>query len=368
MPSHLTGRVLRSDDPSWDIARHGFAARVDYNGQEPAVIVFAQCAEDVANAVKWARANNVKVRARSGRHSYEGYSSLVKDGIIIDLSDLDGVSVSDGSDLAIVGAGIDMLDLTEKLADVGVTIPLATGPTVGLGGLCQGGGFGVTSRLLGLTCDSLVDVQVVNAEGHIIHANAKEHPDLFWAIRGGGGGNFGIVTQFTFKTHKVNLVGIFNINYQWSDFEAIVDIWQKWNSTADWGLTSLISLHVDQTIIIQGQYTAELQDMPKFQQLIMPLFSGPAPISVQTMVVPALVGARITFGVDPSNPTWAIRKHDDTQLFKSTSAVAFDLFPPEAIKLFKTWLENVPPLSAPPSQPSMIQLLGGRRKDGRAVN
>jgi FAD/FMN-containing dehydrogenase len=362
MSAHLTGRVLRPQDPSWDIARHGFAARVDYNGQEPQIIVFAQSAEDVANAVKWARANNVPVRARSGRHSYEGYSSLVKGGVIIDVSDMTAVSASDESGIAVVGAGIDMLELTQKLADVGVTIPMATGPTVGLGGLCQGGGFGVTSRLFGLTCDCVVDIQLVDAEGRIIHANEKENPNLFWALRGGGGGNFGIVTQFSFKTFKVDYVGVFNINYQWSDFEEIVAIWQDWSPKADWGLTSLISLHCDQTIVIQGQYTADPQDMPKLNTLLAPLFAGPAPIAVQIMVVPALQGANITFGVDPNNPSWAIRAHDDTQLFKSTSAVAYKALPPVAVTMLKTALENVPPLSATPSQPSMVQLLGGGGK------
>ncbi len=358
MSTKLTGRVIYANDPGWNDSRHGFAARFDYNDQQPQAIVFAQHAEDAVNAVRWARENKVPIRVRSGRHSYEGYSSLVKGGVILDVSELAGVSFDAETGHAVVGAGIDMLLLTEKLFDVGVTIPLATGPTVGLGGLCQGGGVGITTRLLGLTCDSVVDIEVVTAEGHLVHANEREHPDLYWAIRGGGGGNFGVVTAFKFKTHPISTVGIFNITYQWDDFVAIVDAWQKWAPFADWGLTSLISLHTDRTITIQGQYTASPQDMPKLGELLAPVLAIP-PLSVQTMVVPALIGARITFGVDPANPTWAILQHDDMQLFKSTSAVATELFPMEAIQRIKDGLENVPPLSAPPSQPSMVQLLGG---------
>jgi len=359
----LTGLVLTAEDPGYDSARHGFAARFDYDANKPYAVVYAQSVHDVAEAVTYAERHHLPVRPRCGCHSYEAFSSLVKDGVIIDVSDLDHVSYDRETGQAKVGAGIDMLTLTNTLAEVGVTFPMATGPSVGIAGLVQGGGVGLTSRLWGMTCDNLLDVEIVTAEGEIIHANEHDHSDLFWALRGGGGGNFGICTEFTFQTHPLMLVGVYNISYQWSDFEQIVDIWQKWAPFADWGLTSLISLHVDQTIQIQGQYTAPPQDMPKMHSLLEPVLSGgPVPISVQIMVVPARAGANMTFGVDPLNPTWAISPHDDSEIFKSTSAIATQVFPPEAITMLKTALENCPPLSAPPAQPSMVQLLGGSGK------
>ncbi|HVT11912.1 MAG TPA: FAD-binding oxidoreductase [Fimbriimonadaceae bacterium] len=364
MSTQLTGRVIHQTDPGYVDAHLGFAIRFDYDANKPTAIVFCQNTQDVVNAVKWARENKVRVRLRSGRHSYEAYSSLIKDGLIIDLSEMNGVSVDSAGSTATVQPGLDMLQLTEKLADSGVGLPLATGPTVGLGGLVQGGGFGMTSRLYGLVCDCAIDFEMVDAHGRILHANKDTNPDLFWALRGGGGGNFGVVTAITFNVFKMGNVGIFNIQWRWDDFVAVVDAWQHWAPGADHRMTSLISLHVDRTITVQGQYTAEDQDLPLLNQFLQPMFSIPnvAPINVQIMFVPFLQGSRIVFGVDPMNPSWAIRAHDDAQLFKSMSAIATEPFPQKAIEMLKTALENVPPLSAPPSQPSMVQLLGGGGK------
>jgi FAD/FMN-containing dehydrogenase len=362
MARALTGRVLRPGDPGWDGARQGFGARFDYDDHTPAAIVFAQNSEDVANAVRWVRENNVGIRARSGRHSYQGYSSLVKDGLLIDVSEMDTVAVDSAEQKATIGAGIDMLHLTEKLADSGFILPVATGPTVGLGGLVQGGGFGITSRRFGLMCDCLESIELVNAQGEIIEANAERNPDLFWALRGGGGGNFGILTSLRFNVQSVATVGVFNVAWQWSDFAAIVKKWQDWSWNSDPAITSMLTLHVDGTVRMEGQYSPEPQDLPKLGEILLPLMIDPAPISIQAMIVPTLVAARMTFGVDPEKPEWAIRTHSNFQLFKSTSAIAVDTIPEEGIAVMKHWLENSPTLSAPPSQQSMIQLLGGGGK------
>ncbi len=166
--TQLTGRVIKAGDPGWDGARKGFAASAKYDDNAPSAVVFCQSIQDVSNAVRWARENNKPLRARSGRHSYEAYSSLVKDGIIVDVSDMDTVSISADRATAVVGAGIVMAELFEALNQVGVTIPLATGKTVGISGLTLGGGFGVTTRKWGLTCDSLVSVEIVLADGECV--------------------------------------------------------------------------------------------------------------------------------------------------------------------------------------------------------
>jgi FAD/FMN-containing dehydrogenase len=362
MSHPLTGRVLYPGDPGFDGARHGFGARFDYDAAVPQAVVYAQNTVDVANAVKWARHHHVKVRVRAGAHSYEGYSSLIDNGIIIDVSEIETVDVDSKSRTAIVGAGIDMLELTERLCESGVGLPLATGPSVGLAGLVQGGGFGITSRRYGLTCDCVTAIEVVDAQGHIIRADAQHHSDLFWALRGGGGGNFGIVTSFDFNVQPMGMVGIFNIGWQWSDFEQVVDAWQNWSWNADWAFTSLLTLHVDGTVRMEGQYTADPENLSKLSELLMPMLGVSSPISVQIMVVPYVNAARMTFGVDPINPQWAIRQHGDNQLFKSCSAIASEPIPMAGIQIMKQFLENYPPLSAPPSQASMIQLLGGGGK------
>src|SRR5262249_24486125 len=144
----------------------------------------------------------------------------------------------------------------------------------------------------------------------------------------------------------------------------VVKKWQEWNWKSDHAVTSLLTLHADGTVRIEGQFSPEPDDLPKLGEIVAPLLFAPSPISLQGMLVPVLTAARMTFGVDPTNPECAIRKHSDNQLFKSTSAVASEFIPDEGISLMKTMLESVPPLSAPPSQTSMIQLLGGGGKAG----
>ncbi len=365
--TELTGRVLRRGTPGWEGARHGFNSRYDYDGNEPQAVVFCQDKYDVARAVKWARQNNVPIRPRCGRHNYQGYSSLVKDGLVIDVNDMEMVQVNQEKGTAVLGAGLSMLELAELLWDSGMTLPLATGPSVGLAGLTLGGGFGINSRKYGMTCDNLLNVEMVNADGEIINANEEENPDLFWACRGGGGGNFGIATAFTFKVHPASLVIAFNIGYRWEDFDRIVDLWQRWAPAVDDGITSLLSLKVDKTITLLGQYTADEQELPRAFELLQPMLSQVLPIAVSIQVAPHIAAARMFFGVDPANPQWAVREHSGQQIFKSTSAVALEPFSAEAITTLRRFLETVPPLSAPPSQPSMVQLLGGGGAAGRVA-
>jgi FAD/FMN-containing dehydrogenase len=368
--TELTGRVLYPGDPGWDAARVGFAKWADYEANLPRAVVFCQDKYDAANAINWARKNGAPFRVRCGRHNYEGYSSLLKDGIIIDVSDINQVYLNHDRTLAVVGAGIDMEDLFEKLGAANVTIPAATGPTVGLAGLTLGGGFGVTSRKWGLTCDNLIDIELVNAAGEIIHANAEHHSDLFWACRGGGGGNFGVVTAFTFHVHKVKNVAVYDITWSWDQFESLVTLWQTWAHDADDGLSSALALLAPQTIAgkpnqpgkvnMYGQYTADDADLPHIHDLMQPLFDVAKPIETpQINIVPHLIGTRIILGVDATKPMALLVKHSDDQIFKSTSALAYGLFSADVIKMLKQGLESVPPLSVAPSQPSMIQLLGG---------
>lgn len=366
--NELTGRVVRPGDPGWDVARRGFNKAYDYNHNQPAAVVFAQDTQDVVNAVAWAKKNKRPFRARCGRHNYQGYSSLVKDGIIIDVNDMEVVRVDREAMIAEVGAGLNMLELSELLAEVGVCFPLATGPSVGLSGLVLGGGFGIATRAFGLTCDHLVDVEMVDARAKVIHANEHENPDLFWALRGGGGQNFGIATTYKFRVHPMGLVAVFNVSWPWEQFDTVVDRWQRWMPTTDDGIGGLLSLKVDRTITLLGQYTVapdQPQKLATISGLLAPMLEGTVPSGVQIQVVPYFVGARMFFGVDPTNPQWAVREHSDEQIFKSLSALAHGPFPPDAIKTLREGLENVPVLSAPPSQPSMIQLLAGGGAPGR---
>jgi FAD/FMN-containing dehydrogenase len=271
---------------------------------------------------------------------------------------MNSVQFNETTGQAKVGSGIRMLELSERLFSFGVTIPMATGPTVGLGGLCLGGGVGLTTRLLGLTCDSLVSVEMVTADGELIFANLDENPDLFWALRGGGGGNFGVVTSFLFDTHPISKVGLFSFTYPWEKFVVAVDGWQRWAPFADWGLTSLVSLRSDRLICIQGQYTGGPEGLERLESLLEPLTSL-EPLWSDISIVSAMDAAVTTFGLNPDMPTWSRPVYGAGQLFKSASCVATNLVPLDGIYALKSGIETAPLLREAPSQPSMVQLLSG---------
>ena len=194
------GQLVRPGDPDYE------AACLNWNGRfaiKPKLFAFCTRTTDVVYALALARQQNLPVRVRSGGHSYEAFS-LVNNGVVIDLSRLNTVrSVNVQRQVAVVDAGIQLGALYAALSPFGVAVPGGSCPTVGLAGSALGGGYGVTSRLWGLTCDNVLDIEFVNAAGKIIHANAQTNADLFWACRGGGGGNFGIVTAFTLQVHPI---------------------------------------------------------------------------------------------------------------------------------------------------------------------
>ncbi len=114
------------------------------------------------------------------------------------------------------------------LAQYGLALPAGSCPTVGIAGLTLGGGVGVISRKFGLTCDNLLSAQVVTADGRILTCSASQQPDLFWALRGGGGGNFGIVTSFTFRVHPITTLTLFTLAWSWNNAASVIDGWQHW--------------------------------------------------------------------------------------------------------------------------------------------
>ena len=162
--------------------------------------------------------------ARCGGHSYAGWSST--SGLIVDVTRMSGVSVSGGT--ATVGAGTRLIDLYSGLAARGRAVPGGSCPTVGISGLTLGGGIGVVARAYGLTCDNVQSLQIVTADGQVRTASASTNPDLFWACRGGGGGNFGVVTSFTFRTHPAGDIVLFFLSWPWSQAARVIAGWQSW--------------------------------------------------------------------------------------------------------------------------------------------
>lgn len=203
----LTGRLLMPDDYAYAFAAMPNNAR--WSGVLPKAIARCADARDVQACLAWARDNDMPFAIRSGGHSYAGYSTT--DGLLIDLKGLKGARIDLENGTATLQGGVNNEGSAEALRRVPFTIPSGRCPTVGVGGLVLGGGWGFAATHAGMTCDSLLSTEVVLASGETITASETEASDLFWAARGGGGGNFGVHTAFTFKLRPVHDVVTFNI-------------------------------------------------------------------------------------------------------------------------------------------------------------
>jgi FAD/FMN-containing dehydrogenase len=194
----LNGKVVLPHDAAYESARKIWNGMVD---KRPAVIVRCLHTSDVVRAVQFARDSGLPLAVRGGGHNIAG-NATCDDGIVIDLSQMNTVSVNPGLRRAHVGGGALLADVDAATQAHGLAVPVGINSTTGIAGLTLGGGFGWLSRKYGMTVDNLESAEVVTAAGDVVRSSATEHPDLFWAIRGGGG-NFGIVTRFEFRLHPV---------------------------------------------------------------------------------------------------------------------------------------------------------------------
>ncbi len=194
----LSESIVGPGDPGYDEARAVHNGMID---RRPAAIVRCESAGDVARAIGFARAHDTAIAVRGGGHNGGGLG-VADDALVIDLAGLDDVVVDPDADLVRVGGGCTWGQVDRATAEYGRATPSGIISTTGVGGLTLGGGLGHLTRGYGLTVDSLVGADVVLADGSQVHASANEHPELFWALRGGGG-NFGVVTSFEFRTHPV---------------------------------------------------------------------------------------------------------------------------------------------------------------------
>jgi FAD/FMN-containing dehydrogenase len=190
----------------------------------PKTVVRCTTAEEVAEAVTHARHVGAELVARSGGHCFAGRSSTR--GVLIDLSELRSVSVTDG--MATIEAGALLGDVYDRLDSHGLTIAAGACPSVGIAGLTLGGGLGILGRKYGLTSDQLVGARVVLADGRIVDCDERREPDLFWALRGAGGGQFGIVTTFDFETVPADDLTCFKLGWSFSHAAAAIEVWQDW--------------------------------------------------------------------------------------------------------------------------------------------
>lgn len=222
----LTGKVVVPGDPGYERARQEYNIAIQ---KYPAVIVYCFEADDIKNAIVWSREQGIELRVRSGGHDYEGYSTG-NGKLVIDTSPLNGVRINEWEDTVTVQAGTRLLTLYEELYQSGYAFPGGTCPTVGISGLVLGGGIGLSTRYLGLTADSLLQARMIDYEGRQLTADCACNAELFWALRGAGGGNFGVVTDYKFRVPRVNNITV--IQLRWDDNLAaryrFLETWQDW--------------------------------------------------------------------------------------------------------------------------------------------
>jgi len=235
----MQGTLVLPDNASYEQARVAFNCR--YDSIRAQAVARCANADDVSEVLAFVRKYGLTVTPRCGGHSYGGYSTCA--GVVIDVNMMNAIQV--GSGIATVGAGAKLVDVYDQLTAQGVCIPSGTCPSVGIAGITQGGGIGIVDRSYGLTCDRLLSAQVVTADGRQINCDANHDADLFWALRGGGGGNFGVVTSFTFKTHQTSDMTEFLATYRFDDAAAVLAAWQTWSQSLSDRIWATLSFAFD---------------------------------------------------------------------------------------------------------------------------
>ncbi|MGN6415305.1 FAD-binding protein [Flexivirga sp.] len=219
-----------------------FDTRFDAN--RPAAVMVVQRSSDIARAMRFAQRFGLQVAPRAGGHSYVG-ASAANGTLVLDLRPLHSVSYDARSRSVLVASGATLYDVKKHLAAVGRGIPTGTCPTVGAAGLALGGGLGVESRAHGLTADRLTEARLVLPDGRSITASAAQHSDIFWALRGGGGGNIGVVTVLRFATHPAGEQGIFTLTFAGGAAVRVLTGWARWIRTT--ARSRWAGVHVDAT-------------------------------------------------------------------------------------------------------------------------
>ncbi|MEU6310994.1 FAD-binding protein [Streptomyces sp. NPDC047014] len=223
----MDGRLVLPGDADYPEARRLFQPRFD--SLSPAAVAYPAHAADVAVCLDFARRSAVPVVARGGGHSYAGWSTRTG-ALVIDTGAMAAVSVGAGvpGDGVRIGAGARLGDVHTALAAHGRSVPTGLCPSVGIAGLTLGGGLGLASRAYGTTSDRLTGARVVTADGRVREVSADREPDLFWALRGGGGGRFGVVTEFRFRTHPVADCAFAELHWPAARSGELLRGWQRW--------------------------------------------------------------------------------------------------------------------------------------------
>ncbi|MBV9822453.1 MAG: FAD-binding oxidoreductase, partial [Actinobacteria bacterium] len=216
----LTGTVHLPGDTGYQHARKLFIGR--RAEVFPTAVVECATEADVAAALAYARRHGMPFAVRAGGHSFAEHSTST--GLVLDLARLDHIDLLPGR--VVVGAGVRVGALTDRLAEYDLVVPVGWCRTVGVAGAVLGGGYGVLGRYYGLGSDHLISARVLLADGRTVTTSALEHPDLFWALRGAGGGNFGVVVSMELRTRPAVALTAVQCSWPYRQAADVIDAWQ----------------------------------------------------------------------------------------------------------------------------------------------
>jgi len=250
----VSGGVAVPGGPGYDPDRLRYNPRFAGTAA-PQGIASCRSADDVAACVRFAADTGTPLHVRAGGHSYVGASS--GDGLVVDLAPLSSVAVDAAAGTARVGAGALLADVYARLGAAGVAVGAGSCPTVGFSGLALGGGVGVLARTTGLTCDQVVAADVVTADGRRRTVDADSDPDLFWALRGGGGGA-AVVTAWTVRTVAAPAVTVFSLRWGFAQAGEVLTAWQAWAPAAPrelWSTCKVLTGSTGARVQVSGAWT-----------------------------------------------------------------------------------------------------------------
>lgn len=332
--AQVRGAVLEPTDPGQHEVREVFNAM---HPSRPAVTVRCSGTADVVAAVNFAREQGLALAVRGGGHSIAGLSAI-DGGVLLDLAPMRGVQVDPERRLAVVQGGALWGDVDRETQAFGLVAPGGVVSDTGVAGLTLGGGYGWVRRKCGLSVDALVEAQIVCADGEVRTASAESNPDLFWAIRGGGG-NFGVVTSFTFALQPLGpVVGFSATFYPIEQIGEILRGWRAYVTQAPDEVTSVVvtmtfpanpempeAIHDRQVAIVAGVYAGDAEEglrvMAPLRELGSPLFdmSGPTPFTA------------VQAGFDPLFPRNTLRAYWKSQYVDELSDAAIDVIAERAL-------------------------------------